>query len=66
MWVEFIIFTNHSYEAISIEPAMGEATGIANFSTDEADGEYYNLNGARVDKPTKGVYVRDGKKVVVK
>ena len=30
------------------------------------DGEYYNLNGLRVETPAKGVYIKDGKKVVVK
>ena len=29
-------------------------------------GNYYNLNGQRVDKPTKGMYIVNGKKVVVK
>ncbi len=28
--------------------------------------EVYNLNGQRVDVPTKGVYVKNGKKVVIK
>lgn len=27
---------------------------------------YYDLSGRRVDKPTKGIYVKNGKKVVVK
>ncbi len=30
------------------------------------DGEYYNLNGLRVETPAKGIYIKDGKKVVVK
>ena len=31
------------------------------------DGTYYNLNGMKTDRPTKkGVYIRDGKKVVIK
>ncbi len=30
------------------------------------DGEYYNLNGLRVETPSKGIYIKDGKKVVVK
>ena len=36
--------------------------------SDEAagDGVYYNLNGMRVEKPGKGVYVRNGKKVIIK
>ncbi len=30
------------------------------------DGNYYNLKGQRVEKPSKGVYILNGKKVVVK
>ena len=30
------------------------------------DGEYYNLNGLRVETPSKGIYIKNGKKVVVK
>lgn len=30
------------------------------------DGNYYNLKGQRVDKPSKGVFIVNGKKVVVK
>ena len=27
---------------------------------------YYNLNGQRVEKPTNGIYIHDGKKIVIK
>jgi hypothetical protein len=27
---------------------------------------YYNLNGQRVDKPGKGLYIRNGKMVIIK
>ena len=30
------------------------------------DGVYYNLQGQRVDNPTKGLYIHNGKKVVIK
>jgi hypothetical protein len=30
------------------------------------DGVIYNLQGVRVDKATKGVYIINGKKVVIK
>ena len=30
------------------------------------DGVYYNLNGMRVDRPGKGVYILNGKKVIIK
>ena len=30
------------------------------------DGEFYTLQGVRVSNPTKGVYIQNGKKVIVK
>jgi hypothetical protein len=30
----------------------------------KADNVYYNLNGQRVEKPTKGIYILNGKKVL--
>lgn len=33
---------------------------------DKEDGVFYNLQGQRVDNPTKGLYIVNGKKVVVK
>ena len=44
-----------------------ETTGVAKVvipaSVDEA---YYNLNGQQVVNPTKGVYIKNGKKVIIK
>ena len=43
-------------------------TGInaVNGSEFKVNGEYYNLNGQRVANPTKGLYIVNGKKVVLK
>ena len=30
------------------------------------NGAYYNLNGVKVENPTKGIYIHNGKKVVIK
>ena len=32
----------------------------------KADDAYYNMNGQRVDHPTRGIYIRNGKKIFVK
>jgi len=32
----------------------------------KANGEYFNLNGQRVAQPTKGLYIVNGKKVIIK
>lgn len=43
-------------------------TGVNDVRSKMADGmgEVYNLNGQRVAKPTKGLYIVNGKKVVIK
>ncbi len=45
-----------------------EPTGINTVSNKELkqDGIYYNLAGQRVNKPTHGIYITDGKKILVK
>ena len=44
-----------------------DATSIAaNSFRSINDGRYYNLSGQVVDRPTKGIYIRNGKKIVVK
>ncbi|MCR4583633.1 MAG: CotH kinase family protein [Prevotella sp.] len=57
---------------LSVNAILGEDTGIENEeiiqnSADPATATYYNLNGLRVNKPTKkGLYIVNGKKVLVK
>ncbi len=43
-------------------------TGISGVAGEaaESDAVYYDLQGRRVDQPTKGLYIRNGKKIVVK
>ena len=44
-----------------------EATGIRSIDNGQLTiDNYYDLSGRRVAKPTKGIYVKNGKKVVVK
>lgn len=47
---------------------MEDADGIVKIvaPTDNQDGEYYTLQGVRVAHPTKGVYIQNGKKVIIK
>lgn len=45
------------------------ATGISEIATDvnrTADGAIYSLSGVRVQNPSKGLYIMNGKKVIVK
>lgn len=53
---------------VFIAASFKVATGIANVAGDKyADGEWYTVGGVRIDKPTKkGLYIHNGKKVVLK
>jgi hypothetical protein len=43
----------------------GESTGIRNIKSSE-DGKYFDLLGRGVKPTKKGLYIKDGKKVVIK
>ena len=45
----------------------GETTGIANVNVNaNANSSWYDLSGRRVANPTKGLYIVNGKKVIIK
>ena len=46
----------------------GETTGIDSLTPalNQGEGVYYDLSGRRIAEPTKGIYILNGKKVVVK
>ncbi len=43
-----------------------DATAISKVSTTQENAEYYNLQGQRVAAPTKGLYIKNNKKVIIK
>jgi hypothetical protein len=43
-----------------------EATGIADVRSQKEEGGFFSLSGQRVTKPTKGLYIKNGKKMIVK
>lgn len=45
---------------------FGEATGISEMKNANTSAEVYDLNGMRVAQPTKGLYIQNGKKMIVK
>ena len=53
---------------IGLEFVDDETTGINTTPVNsvKVTNEYYNLAGQRVDKPTKGLYIVKGKKVIIK
>ncbi|MBQ7663155.1 MAG: chitobiase/beta-hexosaminidase C-terminal domain-containing protein [Prevotella sp.] len=59
--VSWLSFKNVVYQR------LGEVVGIAGVkSENKLDGTIYNLNGQKVEKAQKGLYIINGKKVVVK
>ena len=72
------VFNTNTYERlpllgdrVSVEfiEAEGETTGIDNVERSTFNVQrstVYNLNGQRVSKPTKGLYIVNGRKVVIK
>jgi hypothetical protein len=44
----------------------GLETGVRTISADEVDGQLFDINGRKVSKTQRGIYVVNGKKVIVK
>ena len=53
-------------KAVYLVPKSDDTSIAANSFRSINDGRYYNLSGQVVDRPTKGIYIRNGKKIVVK
>ena len=66
-WIELVPQSAAHARRLSIVHE-GETTGINAVSSAAAneDGEWYDLSGRRVAQPAKGIYVKNGKKVVIK
>lgn len=61
--IERVLYANPN-DAI-IPSNSGIATNVSNIIK-EQDNNYYTLQGIRVKNPSKGVYIKNGKKVIVK
>ena len=56
-----------SFRLVFGDEDPGETTGIDGVTESDSDNApYYNLNGIRVTRPTQGVYIRNGKKIIIK
>ena len=71
---DFTVGANTAYLPADVAPArsfiglFSETTGIDQMENGalKSDGSVYNLNGQRVNAPTKGLYIMNGKKMLVK
>jgi hypothetical protein len=43
-----------------------ETVGITHVTATQADQRFYNLNGQQVQSLTKGLYIKNGKKFIVR
>ncbi len=55
-----------TYTSKSGSGTINETTGIESLTAAPASEHYYNLNGQRVSKAAKGLYIKDGKKAIIK
>ena len=57
---------NTGASRIAISFSEEETTGIRDNKLVTTNGKTYNLSGQQVEKPAKGLYIQDGKKVIIK
>ena len=63
----FYLVMEGSEEPLAEDFGDQDITGVKGIENAAAlEGDWYNMNGMRVDKPAKGIYVRNGKKVIIK
>ena len=67
----FEAYTEHtagSREFYCIDDLLEETTDVSHVRGKMSDvrDDYYNLNGQRVEHPRKGLYIVNGRKVVIK
>ena len=60
-----ILFTNNACESLSFSDIAGP-TSIGDIVVEKSDGVSYNIQGMTVSKPSHGIYIKNGKKIVFK
>lgn len=62
----FVDENGDNIPAVTLTYYVGVASGIQNINAAIANGTIYNLNGVKVNKATKGIFIVNGKKVAKK
>lgn len=65
-WIELIPTSTANARALSIVAEGATGISTAKTAADNMDGFVYDLQGLRIVKPTKGVVIINGKKVLIK
>lgn len=61
----YLMYNYDKYEFVPVSMSAGGTTGIDSAKVQVQKDQYYNLNGVRVDTPQRGVYILNGRKVVL-
>ena len=62
----YLLASDVPSEARELTFVFDDVTAIETVKAEKANNEYYNLAGQRVANPTKGLYIVNGKKVIIK
>lgn len=62
----FLLRVNGGSSQAKIAIAESNATGIQSLKNARESDAYYDLMGRRVQHPTKGIYIHQGKKIIIK
>ena len=57
---------SHTVEDATFSIIVNDTHGIEKIPASTTSGKPYDLQGRKVQRPTRGIYIRDGKKIVVK
>lgn len=63
---QFCFEVNNKQYVYHVKFVSETIAGINTISTDNVKGLIYDLSGCRVENPTHGIYIQDGKKFIVK
>ena len=63
---DIIVYNTSGCHIYSIEVTKDAPVGISTVNAEAANGAIYNLQGQKVEKAQKGLYIINGKKVVIK
>lgn len=50
---------------VKVKLSLANTTGIGSVHNETSSDVYYSLNGQRVNNPSKGIYIKNGKKIIL-